>query len=56
MLEEGQRMEIEHLVDEALSKQSASAGYTRLIEHHIRVTDERPFKHKARRMSEAVLM
>ena len=43
-------------MDEALAKPSDGAGYMRLIEHHIRVTDKRPFEHKARRISEAVLM
>ena len=55
MLEVEQRKDIEQFVDEALAKQSDGASYTRLIEHHVRVTDECPFKHKARRMSEAVL-
>ena len=50
-----QRSEVDKLVEEALASQKDRPGLTQLIEHHIRVTDERPFKHKMRRMSEAIL-
>ena len=50
-----QRSEVDKLVDEALASQEDRPGLTQLIEHHIRVTDERPLKHKMRRMSEAIL-
>ena len=48
-LDDEQRAEVERLVDEALADQPDGPGLTRLIEHHIRVTEERPFKHKMRR-------
>ena len=50
-----QRVEVDKLVEKALASQKDQPGLTQLIEHHIRVTDERPFKHKMRRMSEAIL-
>ena len=50
-----QRSEVDTLVDEALASQKDRPGLTQLIEHHIRVTDERLFKHKMRRISEAIL-
>ena len=54
-LDDEQRAEVERLVDGALANQPEGPGLTRLIEHHIRVTEERPFKHKMRRYSDAVL-
>ena len=50
-----QRSESDKLMDEALASQKDQPGLTRLIEHHICVTDERHFKHKMRRMSEVIL-
>ena len=43
------------LVDRILSKQPEEPGITNLIEHHIRVTDDIPIKHKLRRMSPMML-
>ena len=54
-VDEKQRTEVERIVDEALAEQPDGPGRTHLIEHHIRVTEERPFKHKLRRYSDAVL-
>ena len=54
-LNEAQKAEVERIVDEALAKQPEGPGLTHLIEHHIRVAEERPSKHKMRRYSDAVL-
>ena len=50
-----QRSEVDKLVDEAMVSQKDQPGYTRLIEHHFRVTEKRPFEHKMRWISKAVL-
>ena len=54
-INDDQRSEVDKLVDEVLANQKDQPGYTRFIEHRIRVTDDRPFKHKIIRISEAVL-
>ena len=46
---------MKRIVDEALAKQPDGLGWTHLIEHHICVTEERPFKHKMRQYSDSVL-
>ena len=53
--DETQKAEVEKIVNEALAKQPEGPGLTHFIEHHIRVTEERPFKRKMRRYSDAVL-
>ena len=51
-----QRSEVDKLVNKVfVASPKNRLGLTQLIEHHIRVTDERPCKHKMRRMFEAIL-
>ena len=54
-LDEQQRAEVEHLVDEALGDKPEGPGLTRLIKHHIRVIEERRVEHKMRWYSDAIL-
>ncbi|KAL7304726.1 hypothetical protein TKK_0002964 [Trichogramma kaykai] len=56
---EEQLAEVNRLVEEVLAPQTRLADglhpMTDLVEHHIRLTDETPIKHKLRRMTEPML-
>ncbi|CAB0040796.1 unnamed protein product [Trichogramma brassicae] len=56
---EEQLAEVNQLVEEVLAPQTRLADglhpMTNLVEHHIRLTDETPIKHKLRRMTEPML-
>ena len=54
-LKVGQLARVYKLADKILSRQPEEPGVTNLIEHHIRVTDDFPSKHKLRRMSPMIL-
>ena len=49
-LEKGERERVNRLVRGILVMQPEMAGVTNLTEHHIRLTDSEPVRHKTRRM------